>query len=110
MRYLGREWTREDLLERVGSIEQLAGIQALELTDGRARGSRLLHVYNAVGLSFDHLFQWKQMGQGAYVPGIEPANSSTIEGRASARERGDLPLLQPGEDRVYSLTFRVEEI
>ncbi|MEL6272607.1 MAG: aldose 1-epimerase family protein, partial [Chloroflexota bacterium] len=50
-----------------------------------------------------HLFQWKQMGQGAYVLGIEPANSSAVEGRATARERDDLPMLEPGESRQYSL-------
>lgn len=57
-----------------------------------------------------HLFQWKQMGQGAYVLGIEPANSSAIEGRAVALERDDLPMLEPGERRIYSLSFTIEEI
>lgn len=56
-----------------------------------------------------HLFQWKQMGQGAYVLGIEPANSSAIEGRAVARQLDDLPYLQPGENRQYTLQFAVEE-
>ncbi len=55
--------------------------------------------------SLPHLFQWKMMGQGAYVLGIEPANSSAIEGRAVARERDDLPHLAPGESRSYRLTF-----
>jgi galactose mutarotase-like enzyme len=55
-----------------------------------------------------HLFQWKMMGQGAYVCGIEPANSSAIHGRAHARTTDDLPLLQPGEIREYQLALRVE--
>lgn len=54
-----------------------------------------------------HLFQWKQTGQGAYVLGIEPANSSAIEGRAVARQRDDLPHLEPGERREYRLSFEV---
>lgn len=54
-----------------------------------------------------HLFQWKQMGQGSYVLGLEPANSSAIEGRAVARKRNDLPHLEPGESRIYSLTFDI---
>lgn len=54
-----------------------------------------------------HLFQWKMMGQGAYVLGIEPANSTAIEGRRIARERDDLPHLQPGESRHYALSFTV---
>jgi hypothetical protein len=56
-----------------------------------------------------HLFQWKQAGQGAYVLGIEPANSSAIEGRAVARSRDDLPHLQPRESRTYSLRFTVSD-
>lgn len=54
-----------------------------------------------------HLFQWKQMGQGAYVLGLEPANSSAIEGRAVARQRDDLPYLEPGETRRYLLHFEI---
>lgn len=55
-----------------------------------------------------HLFQWKQMGQGAYVLGLEPANSSAIEGRAVARQRHDLPQLEPGESRGYQLQFEIQ--
>jgi galactose mutarotase-like enzyme len=54
-----------------------------------------------------HLFQWKQMGKGAYVLGIEPANSSGIHGRAAARELDDLPHLEPGEQRHYRLSFEI---
>jgi hypothetical protein len=54
-----------------------------------------------------HLFQWKQMGQGAYVLGLEPANSSAIEGRGVARQRDGLPQLEPGESRVYHLQFEI---
>ncbi|MEO0565240.1 MAG: DUF4432 family protein, partial [Chloroflexota bacterium] len=57
-----------------------------------------------------HMFQWKMTGQGAYVLGIEPANSTAIEGRAVARERDDLPHLQPGESREYALSFEVSEV
>lgn len=57
-----------------------------------------------------HLYQWKMMGQGAYVLGIEPANSSGIRGRADARQLGDLPHLQPGEERHYRLSFEITEI
>lgn len=69
----------------------------------------------ALTLSYDadrlpHLFQWKQMGQGAYVLGIEPANSSAIEGRAVARERDDLPMLEPGHSIQYEILFSVAEI
>jgi hypothetical protein len=59
--------------------------------------------------SLPHLFQWKMMGQGTYVLGIEPANSSGIEGRAAARQQGDLPHLEPGESRRYTMEVEVIE-
>lgn len=71
-------------------------------------GLGLTITYDAATLP--HLFQWKMMGQGAYVLGIEPANSSGIGGRADARQRGDLPHLEPGESRTYRLRFNVTEI
>ena len=69
----------------------------------------------ALALHYDpstlpHLFQWKMMGEGEYVLGIEPANSSTIEGRALARQREDLPMLAPGETRLYQLEIEVQEL
>lgn len=60
--------------------------------------------FNVAQLPF--VFQWKMMGEGMYVLGLEPANCGVIEGRARARELGDLPHLQPGESRLYKL--RVE--
>lgn len=55
------------------------------------------------------IFQWKMLGEGAYVLGIEPANCPVIEGRARAREAGVLPVLAPGEQREYRLVWTVEE-
>lgn len=43
-----------------------------------------------------HLIQWKQMGEGEYVCGIEPSNS-LIGGRAAERQAGDLPFIGPGQ-------------
>ncbi|NDJ60788.1 MAG: aldose 1-epimerase family protein [Chloroflexi bacterium] len=54
-----------------------------------------------------HVIQWKQPGQGVYVLGVEPGNSSAVEGRAVARERADLPMLGPGESRAYLLRFEI---
>ena len=59
--------------------------------------------------SLPHLFQWKMMGEGLYVLGIEPANSSGIDGRQAARRDGDLPHLAPGESRRYALELEVIE-
>lgn len=57
-----------------------------------------------------HLFQWKMLGHGTYVLGIEPANSSGIAGRAQAREDGSLQYLAPAESRDYDLSFSVQPL
>jgi len=53
-----------------------------------------------------NLIEWKMMGQGLYVLGIEPANC-LVEGRAKERERGTLQFLEPGERREYTLEIRL---
>jgi hypothetical protein len=50
--------------------------------------------------------EWKMMGQGTYVVGMEPANC-WVEGRAKERERGTLQFLKPGEAREYHLELGV---
>ena len=42
------------------------------------------------------MIQWKMMGQGVYVVGLEPANCG-VGGRSSDREQGVLRTLEPGE-------------
>ena len=49
------------------------------------------------------MMEWRQLGQGTYVLGMEPANCPTIEGRAEAVEQGTLPMLQAGEERRYDI-------
>ena len=48
------------------------------------------------------LVEWKQMSEGIYVVGLEPANCH-VEGRTGERERGTLPMLEPGEERSFNL-------
>ena len=50
-----------------------------------------------------NLIEWKQMGMGTYVVGLEPANC-LVMGRAAERKRGTLQMLAPGE----SCSFLVE--
>lgn len=50
--------------------------------------------------------EWKHMGQGVYVVGIEPANCH-VEGRDRERARGTLVTLEPGETREYDLDLHV---
>ena len=54
------------------------------------------------------LWQWKQLGYGAYVAGVEPANCFG-RGRADDRARGTLQFLAPGERRTHSLEIGVLE-
>ena len=54
-----------------------------------------------------YMMEWRQLGEGAYVLGLEPANCPTIEGRAAAVERGTLPILKPGEERRYDIDVAV---
>lgn len=50
-----RQWTRKQLMERVGALSQLGGITHMEYTDGKAKGVGVLHVRTAAGLEFEVL-------------------------------------------------------
>jgi hypothetical protein len=45
-----------------------------------------------------YLNEWKMLGEGDYVVGVEPCNAPCAN-RAVLRERGVLPMLEPGEAR-----------
>jgi hypothetical protein len=47
--------------------------------------------------------QWKQMGEGEYVLGLEPCNCY-VGGRSDARKNKTLEYLDPGETRDFDLT------
>lgn len=49
-----------------------------------------------------HLIEWKMMGKGNYVVGLEPA-TNLVGGRDQERAAGRLRLLAPGETAVYDL-------
>lgn len=64
----------------------------------------------SVGVRFDtgqlpYLYQWKLLGEGTYVIGLEPSNCPVVFGRAAARAAGKLPVLAPGERRDYVVEF-----
>jgi len=52
MNLWGRNRTRADLEERIGSLSQLGGITRFEYCDGKARGLTVLRVRTASGLEF----------------------------------------------------------
>lgn len=51
------------------------------------------------------LHQWKMMGEGHYVLGLEPTNIDWSLGRKAAQDAGVLPLIGPGESVEYRLEF-----
>jgi hypothetical protein len=53
-----------------------------------------------------YLIQWKQMGQGWYTCGLEPANC-LVEGRDKDRADGRLQFLEPQEERSMELEIGV---
>ena len=62
-------------------------------------------------ISFDltempNLTEWKMMGEGSYVLGLEPCNCRTL-GRAVERERGALREILPGEVKTTKVVFTV---
>ena len=56
----------------------------------------------------DRLIEWKMVGEGTYVLGIEPANC-LVEGRKAERERGTLRYLEPGEERAFEVEIAVAD-
>ncbi len=56
-----------------------------------------------------YLVQWKQMGCGEYVMGLEPANCYP-EGQENFEKRGLLKLLSPGEVVTTKVKVSIEEL
>jgi hypothetical protein len=68
----------------------------------------------ALRLSFDtstlpYLNEWKMMGEGLYVLGIEPMNCAAMKNIEQINKQGLLPSLEAGESRNYSLEIEVVE-
>jgi hypothetical protein len=52
------------------------------------------------------LWQWRMLGPGMYLTGLEPANCG-LAGRAAEREAGTLPMLAAGESRRFGISLRI---
>jgi len=61
--YAGRNWTREDLVARIGDPHQVVGARGAILTDGKADGVRAIDVTTGSGLAFTVL-----PGRGMDIP------------------------------------------
>jgi hypothetical protein len=51
-RLWGRDWTREELEQRVGDILQIGGVRLIELADGKERGVRAAQFRTGTGFAF----------------------------------------------------------
>jgi hypothetical protein len=81
-----------------------AGIATVELRNPKM-GIGLRWSYQTANLPY--LMEWKMMGEGAYVVGVEPANCNGLGGRAAARSMGQLPQLEPEESRNYQIDLEI---
>ena len=92
--------------------EQVFYHHMLPDSDGMAYAAlrnKALDVCAKVKFSMDelpYLIQWKQMGEGDYVCGIEPA-TWRAEGREKARKQGELQMLAPDESRRFHVEISV---
>jgi hypothetical protein len=59
--------------------------------------------------SLPYISQWKMMGYGEYVLGIEPCNVP-CKSRSALREENNLPELEPGETTINELELTVKSI
>ena len=94
---------QEQVFRHIPRADENGWVQAELWNPKLEMGLRLS--YASVHLPY--MIQWKMMGQGMYVLGIEPANCGVFYGRPDARAQGVLPILQPGESRRYELRLDV---
>jgi hypothetical protein len=62
--------------------------------------------YNFEQLPF--FTQWKMMGAGTYVNGLEPSNAP-LAPRAELREKNQLPILEAGGEKVFEVELGIIE-
>jgi hypothetical protein len=53
-----------------------------------------------------YFWQWRMVGEGTYVMGLEPANCH-VKGRGEERRQGRLPMLAAGEQRIHHLEISI---
>lgn len=108
-------WSRVEA-PQAGYREQVFAHEMIAGPRGRARAALVAPQRpggEALGLCLEYdanalprFTQWKMLGAGAYVMGLEPANC-TVLGRAEERRRGTLQTIAPGERRTFRLKLSV---
>lgn len=82
------------------------GLSRISIVNPDAR-LRVTMAYNSATLPY--LNQWKQMGEGEYVIGLEPGNCVPI-GQSGNAARGDLKMIEPGETVKFDFQIEISEI
>ena len=117
------EHAREGMGERAtfpapadGFVEQVYRHELAQTDAGQVSASIVNPEYTPSGgigltLSWDprqlpRMWQWRMLGPGMYLTGLEPANCG-LAGRAAERDAGTISELQPGESRRFGITIRV---
>ncbi len=97
-----------------GYLEQVFYHDLIADADGFASGL-LMNPKKNIGLfvryrqkELPRYIEWKMMGEGTYVVGMEPANCG-VGGRAKERAAGTLQFLEPGEERHFLVQIGVLE-
>lgn len=97
-----------------GYAEQVFGHKLMSSNNGKTSVALVNNkLALALGIEFNlnqfsEFYQWKQMGSGDYVLGLEPANCSVL-GRAKALETGELDFIEPGESRHFDLEISIDD-
>lgn len=85
--------------------------------DGKVTVSLINKTLNGTGITMNlsynkkqlpHLMEWKMMGEGDYVVGVEPGTWYP-EGRCEARKRGELLFMEPGEIKNFEIEIEIKE-
>lgn len=82
------------------------GNTSVTITNGKERISVKI-TFNIHQLPYVN--QWKMMGSGEYVLGIEPSNVF-CKSRSVLREEKSLPILKPGETTINNIEFEIIEL
>ncbi len=91
-----------DYEERVYAFKPRAGVDGVVPMGlvNRRLGLGFYELWRKQDLPFGWV--WRQLGDAYYVVGLEPS-TNWVDGRHSARERGEQIILGPGESRSYRL-------
>ena len=100
-----------------GYAEQVFYHNPASTDDGKVTATLFNKALGSNGLSVNLTFnkkqlpyfvEWKQIGEGEYIVGLEPATWYP-EGRSEARKRGELAFIEPGEIKNVELEINVCE-